>query len=320
MGKLTRKDFTSDQEIRWCPGCGDYAVLATMQRVLPEMGIPKENIVFISGIGCASRFPYYMDTYGFHTIHGRAPTIATGLKLMRPELSVWIITGDGDGLSIGANHLLHLMRRNIDVNILMLNNQIYGLTKGQYSPTSQLGKTSVSSPEGSLDLPLNPAKLALGANCSFVARSIDVDAKNLAKVIKAAVAHKGTSFIEILQNCNVYNDKAFEHFAAKSVRHDRTINLAHNMPLIFGEDNGLTTKNLNLAVTNNTQAIKHDETNVNLANMLAAMDYPDFPVAMGTIYAQPRSSYDELLAARRKSHNKKTNLQDLIYKDILPIT
>ncbi|MGH7387709.1 MAG: 2-oxoacid:ferredoxin oxidoreductase subunit beta, partial [Candidatus Methylomirabilales bacterium] len=199
--KLTRKDFMSDQEVRWCPGCGDYAILAQMQKVLPELGIPREQLVFVSGIGCASRFPYYMNTYGFHTIHGRAPAIATGLKISRPELHVWVVTGDGDGLSIGGNHLIHALRRNIDVKILLFNNRIYGLTKGQYSPTSELGKVTKSTPFGSLDYPLNPIEIALGAEATFVARSVDVETKHLQETLKRAHEHKGSAFIEILQNC-----------------------------------------------------------------------------------------------------------------------
>ncbi|MFQ5804600.1 MAG: 2-oxoacid:ferredoxin oxidoreductase subunit beta, partial [Candidatus Methylomirabilales bacterium] len=205
-GKLTRKDFMSDQEVRWCPGCGDYAILAQMQKVLPELEIPREKLVFISGIGCASRFPYYMNTYGFHSIHGRAPAIATGLKISRPDLHVWVVTGDGDGLSIGGNHLIHTLRRNIDIKILLFNNRIYGLTKGQYSPTSELGKVTKSTPFGSLDYPLNPIEIALGAEATFVARSVDVEIKHLQETLKRAHEHRGSAFIEILQNCNVFND------------------------------------------------------------------------------------------------------------------
>jgi 2-oxoglutarate/2-oxoacid ferredoxin oxidoreductase subunit beta len=215
---LTRQDFVSNQEVRWCPGCGDYAILAAMQRTLPELGIPKENIVFISGIGCSGRFPYYMNTYGFHTIHGRAPAVASGLKMTRPELSVWVITGDGDGLSIGGNHLMHMLRRNIDIKVLLLNNRIYGLTKGQYSPTSEQGKMTNTSPEGSLDRPLNPIAFALSAGATFVARSLDIDAKGLGAVIKAAAKHKGSAFVEIYQNCNIFNDGAFANLTDKATR------------------------------------------------------------------------------------------------------
>src|SRR6266853_1989866 len=207
---LTRKDFITDQEVRWCPGCGDYAILAAVQKTMPEFGIPRENIVFISGIGCAARFPYYMNTYGFHTIHGRAPAIATGLKVTRPDLDVWVVTGDGDGLSIGGNHLIHVLRRNVDMKILLFNNRIYGLTKGQYSPTSEVGKVTKSTPAGSVDFPFNPLSLAIGAEASFVARTIDSDRKHLTSVLRAATAHRGTSFVEIYQNCNIYNDDAFQ--------------------------------------------------------------------------------------------------------------
>ncbi|MGZ6345133.1 MAG: 2-oxoacid:ferredoxin oxidoreductase subunit beta, partial [Candidatus Limnocylindrales bacterium] len=208
--ELTRKDFVSDQEVRWCPGCGDYSILAQTQKTMPDFGVPREKIVFISGIGCSGRLPYYMNTYGFHSIHGRAPAIATGLKSVRPDLSVWVVTGDGDGLSIGGNHLLYCLRRNLDVNILLFNNRIYGLTKGQYSPTSELGKKAKSTPYGSLDRPFNPLSLALGAEATFVARSIDTDRKHLTTVLRAAAEHKGAAFVEIFQNCNIYNDGAFD--------------------------------------------------------------------------------------------------------------
>lgn len=216
--KLTRTDFVSNQEVRWCPGCGDYAILAAMQRTLPELNIPKENIVFVSGIGCSGRFPYYMNTYGFHTLHGRAPAVASGLKMTNPELSVWVITGDGDGLSIGGNHLMHLLRRNIDIKVLLFNNKIYGLTKGQYSPTSEQGKLTNTSPTGSLDRPLNPIAFALSAGATFVARALDIDAKGLGTIIKAAAKHKGSAFIEIYQNCNIFNDGAFANLTDKAVR------------------------------------------------------------------------------------------------------
>jgi 2-oxoglutarate ferredoxin oxidoreductase subunit beta len=215
---LTRQDFVSHQEVRWCPGCGDYAILATLQKTFPELGIPKENIVFISGIGCSGRFPYYMNTYGFHTIHGRAPAVATGLKITRPELSVWVITGDGDGLSIGGNHLMHMLRRNLDIKVLLFNNRIYGLTKGQYSPTSEQGKITNTSPEGTLDQPINPIAFALTAGATFVARVLDIDAKGLNTIIKAAASHKGSAFIEIYQNCNIFNDGAFANLTDKTLR------------------------------------------------------------------------------------------------------
>lgn len=234
MSVLTAKDFASDQEVRWCPGCGDYSILKQVQSVLPETGLKPEEIVFISGIGCSSRFPYYMNTYGIHGIHGRAATIATGLKMTRPELSVWIITGDGDGLSIGGNHTLHLLRRNPDVQVLLFNNEIYGLTKGQFSPTSEFGKKTKSSPYGTIDRPINPIAFALGAQGTFVARTIDRDPQHLRYIIREAIHHRGTSFIEIYQNCNVFNDGAFEVFSDKAHKAENTIQLVPGEPLIFG--------------------------------------------------------------------------------------
>jgi 2-oxoglutarate ferredoxin oxidoreductase subunit beta len=224
---LTKKDFISDQEVRWCPGCGDYAILSSVQQVFPELGIPRENFVVISGIGCSSRLPYYVNSYGFHGIHGRAPTLATGLKTVRPELSVWVVTGDGDGLSIGGNHIIHLLRRNIDVKVLLFNNRIYGLTKGQYSPTSELGKKTKSSPFGTVDRPFNPISLALGAEASFVARSVDIYGPHLKSVLKRAAAHKGSAFVEIFQNCNVFNNGAFKSVTDKEIRDDQQILLEH---------------------------------------------------------------------------------------------
>ncbi|MBX6390825.1 MAG: 2-oxoacid:ferredoxin oxidoreductase subunit beta [Frankia sp.] len=231
---LARKDFTSDQEVRWCPGCGDYAILATVQGFLPELGIARENIVFISGIGCSSRFPYYLKTYGMHSIHGRAPAIATGLATSRPDLSVWVITGDGDALSIGGNHLLHALRRNVNIKILLFNNRIYGLTKGQYSPTSEVGKITKSTPYGSLDRPYNPVSLALGAEATFVARSIDSDRQHLTSVLRAAAEHPGAAFVEIFQNCNIFNDGAFDPLKDRDTRDDVTLRLNHGQPLVFG--------------------------------------------------------------------------------------
>jgi 2-oxoglutarate ferredoxin oxidoreductase subunit beta len=233
--KLTAKDFKSDQEVRWCPGCGDYAILAAMQSFMPELGVPRERIVFVSGIGCAARFPYYMETYGVHSIHGRAPAIATGLATTRPDLSVWVVSGDGDALSIGGNHLIHALRRNVNIKILVFNNQIYGLTKGQYSPTSPLGKKTGSTPYGSIDTPFNPLSVALGAEATFVARAIDTDRAHLAEVLRAAAGHRGAAFVEVLQNCPIYNDGAFE-----AVRDDKTnrIYLEHGEPIRFGDESG----------------------------------------------------------------------------------
>ncbi len=231
---LKAKDFKTDQEVRWCPGCGDYAILAAVQGFMPELGIPKENIVFISGIGCSSRFPYYMDTFGMHSIHGRAPAIATGLALTREDLSVWVVTGDGDALSIGGNHLIHALRRNVNLKILLFNNRIYGLTKGQYSPTSEIGKLTKSSPMGSLDSPFNPISLAIGAAAGFVARTIDSDRQHLTAVLRAAAAHRGTALVEIYQNCNIFNDGAFDPLKDSATRDDVTIRLEHGAPIIFG--------------------------------------------------------------------------------------
>src|SRR5688572_12121018 len=234
--QLTAKDFKSDQEVRWCPGCGDYAILAAVQSFMPELGLKRENIVFVSGIGCAARFPYYMETYGMHSIHGRAPAIATGLSVSRPDLSVWVVTGDGDSMSIGGNHLIHALRRNVNLKILMFNNQIYGLTKGQYSPTSELGKVTKSTPMGSLDHPFNPLSLAIGAEATFVARAIDTDKKELTEVLRAAAHHKGSAFVEIYQNCNIYNDGAFDVLKEPGEKEQRLIPVEHGQPIRFGPE------------------------------------------------------------------------------------
>ena len=236
MTELKAKDFKTDQEVRWCPGCGDYAILAAVQGFMPELGIPRENIVFVSGIGCSSRFPYYMNTYGMHSIHGRAPAIATGLSTTRRDLSVWVVTGDGDALSIGGNHLIHALRRNVNLKILLFNNRIYGLTKGQYSPTSELGKITKSTPMGSLDYPFNPVSIALGAEATFVARTLDSDRQHLTSVLRAAAAHEGTALVEIYQNCNIFNDGAFDVLKESDTRDDFTIRLEHGQPLRFGAD------------------------------------------------------------------------------------
>src|SRR6266571_6812547 len=232
----TKKDWSSDQEVRWCPGCGDYSILTAMQMLMPELGVRRENTVFVSGIGCSSRFPYYMNTYGMHSIHGRAPAIATGLAVARPDLDVWVITGDGDGLSIGGNHLIHALRRNVNLTIVLFNNQIYGLTKGQYSPTSEPGKVTKSTPFGSVDYPFNPISLALGAEATFVARTHDMDRKHLTEVLRAAAAHNGSALVEIYQNCNIYNDGAFDPVKDNATRDDVTIRLQHGEPIRFGTD------------------------------------------------------------------------------------
>jgi 2-oxoglutarate ferredoxin oxidoreductase subunit beta len=304
--KLARKDFVSDQEVRWCPGCGDYSILAQTQKVLPDLGIPREKFVFVSGIGCNSRLPYYMNTYGFHSIHGRAPAIATGLKAARPDLSVWVITGDGDGLSIGGNHLLHILRRNLDVVVVLFNNRIYGLTKGQYSPTSEQGKVTKTSPVGTIDYPINAASFALGAAASFVARSLDIDVHHLSETLERAAHHKGTSFVEVFQNCNVFNDGAFMHFSEKSVRADRTVALAHGEPLIFGKErnkgirlNGTKPEVVELGNgVSETDLWVHDERDEDptRAFILARMEHPDMPVPLGVLRAAERPPYDALLA------------------------
>jgi 2-oxoglutarate ferredoxin oxidoreductase subunit beta len=313
---LTRQDFSSDQDVRWCPGCGDYAILATIQRTMPELGILPENMVWVSGIGCSSRFPYYMKTYGFHTIHGRAPAIATGIKVANPDLMVWMVTGDGDGLSIGGNHLMHILRRNVNVKILMFNNRIYGLTKGQYSPTSETGKVTKSTPFGSTDNPVDPVVFALGSNAGFVARTIDVDAKHLASVVHRAAVHNGTTFVEIYQNCNVFNDGAFEHFREREAREHNTIVVEHGKPLRFGQGNAkglrLNPRTFSLEVVNvkiegaeegvdESELLIHDETNVTLAFMLARMDAAEFPVALGVLFAKPSESYDQRVAAQNQA-------------------
>jgi 2-oxoglutarate ferredoxin oxidoreductase subunit beta len=301
LPKLTPKDFASDQEVRWCPGCGDYAILKSMQKLMPELDRPRENQVFVSGIGCSSRFPYYMNTYGFHTIHGRAPAIATGVKLANPELDVWVITGDGDGFSIGGNHMMHVIRRNVDLQILLFNNEIYGLTKGQYSPTSQPGTRSPSSPEGSIDSPLSPCEVVLGSGGTFVARSIDTEARHLSEVVTQAYSHKGAAFVEILQNCPIYNDGIFEQVKDKKVAPDHRVELRHDEPVVFGKEGEkgirLNRDSLTLEVIevagNEDKVLLHDETNKVLAGMLATMAGPEFPVAVGVIYREDKASFVE---------------------------
>ena len=304
---LTPADFATDQEVRWCPGCGDYAILKCMQRTLPEMDVKPENTVFVSGIGCSSRFPYYMATYGFHTIHGRAPAIATGLKLANPALDVWVITGDGDALSIGGNHTMHAIRRNVDLNILLFNNEIYGLTKGQYSPTSRVGTRSPSTPFGSVDRPLTPLAFALGANARFIARTIDTALQHMPGVFKRAHAHKGASFVEIFQNCIVYNDGVFAPFAEKASAAETQLLLEHGKPMIWGKarDKGLrlNRETLRLEVVrlgedgaSEADVLVHDETNRALAHLLVEMAFPAFPVALGVIYCDPAPTYEAAIA------------------------
>lgn len=320
---LTLKDYTSDQEVRWCPGCGDYAILKTIQKLMPKLDKPKENQVFISGIGCSSRFPYYMKTFGFHTIHGRAPAIATGVKLANPELDVWVITGDGDGFSIGGNHMLHVLRRNVDLQILLFNNEIYGLTKGQYSPTSQPGTRSPSSPTGSIDSPLAPCEVALGSGGTFIARSIDTEAKHLSAVVTRGHDHKGTAFIEILQNCPIYNDGIFDNVKDKKIAHDFKVELEHGQPIVFGKEkekgiyldrDKLTLEVIDMNSDAAADVLVHDETNKVLAQMLAVMGGANLPVAVGVIYREDKTSFvndsHEQLVEARKS---KSSLKDLLH-------
>ena len=302
---LTATDFASDQDVRWCPGCGDYSILAQMKKVMASLGTARENTVFISGIGCSSRFPYYMDTYGMHTIHGRAPAIATGLKASRPDLSIWVITGDGDGLSIGGNHLIHTIRRNLDINIVLFNNRIYGLTKGQYSPTSPLGKVTKSTPMGAIDNPLYPLSIAIGSESTFVARSIDVNIKHLGMVLSRAANHRGTAFVEVYQNCNVFNDGAWRHATDRASKLDHIIELEHGKPLIFGKnrDKGIRLNGLEPEVVEMGKGITeddllfHDEkaAEPSLAYLLSRMRYPEFPEPIGVFRAVDRPRYDEEL-------------------------
>lgn len=306
--KLTPKDFQTDQDVRWCPGCGDYSILKQVHTVLPQLGLKKENIVFISGIGCSSRFPYYTDTFGMHSIHGRATAIASGLKAARPELSVWIVTGDGDAMSIGGNHFIHLLRRNFDVNILLFNNQIYGLTKGQYSPTSEENKITKSTPYGSVDHPFNPIALALGADATFVARSMDRDPAHLQQMLLRTWKHKGTSFLEIYQNCNIYNDGAFELFTEKSTKKANDIFLTHGQPLVFGEQDekgirldGFTPQVVSLVHGYSKDDLMiHDETDINKAMILSRLyDTPvtdmTFPKPFGVFFIRERNTYEDVM-------------------------
>lgn len=315
---LTAADFASDQDIRWCPGCGDYSILAQMKKVMPTLGIARENIVFVSGIGCSSRFPYYMNTYGIHSIHGRAPAIASGLKIARPDLQVWVITGDGDALSIGGNHFLHVIRRNPDLKIVMFNNRIYGLTKGQYSPTSPLGKVTKSSPMGAIDSPLNPLSVAIGCEATFVARSIDVNIKHLGEVLKRAAEHKGTAFVEVYQNCNVFNDGAFEYATSKETKSDTVIEIEHGKPLIFGKnrDKGIRLNGTHPEIVELGKGIKeddllfHDEKapEPTLAYLLSRMRYPDFPEPIGVLRAVERPLYEQ--EAQRQINDAKAKRGD----------
>lgn len=298
MPKYKKKDFVSDQEVRWCPGCGDYAILAAVQLAMTKIGKKKEDIAFISGIGCSSRFPYYMDTYGMHTIHGRAPAFASGLKIHNPDLSVWVITGDGDGLSIGGNHLIHAIRRNVDLKIILFNNEIYGLTKGQYSPTSQPGLVTKSTPYGSIDRAFTPAQLAMGAGATFFARTIDTDPKHMQDVFLAASEHKGAALIEVMQNCVIFNDKVHDQFTNRQTRDDHTVRLEHGQPLVFGKDKdkGVTLNGFKPSVTSvgedTSNLITHDETDDNLALLLSRFAAPELPLPLGVLRKVSAPVYD----------------------------
>ncbi|MBX7150506.1 2-oxoacid:ferredoxin oxidoreductase subunit beta [bacterium] len=326
---LTKSDFESDQEVRWCPGCGDYAILAQVQRTLPDMGIPKEKYVFVSGIGCSSRFPYYMNTYGFHTIHGRAPAFATGIKVANPDLSVWVISGDGDSLSIGGNHFIHAIRRNIDIKYLLFNNRIYGLTKGQYSPTSEIGKITKSTPMGSLEHPFNPLAVALGAGASFVARTLDRDPKAMVEVLKAAGQHRGTAFIEIYQNCIIFNDGAFTQLTEKETKLDNTILLEHGKPLVYGKnkDKGIKLdgfKPVSVSLTDGKHSVNdlliHDVKSKDpvLAFIYSQMtEDPTLPTPVGVFRAVENNCYDQDVKTQiafSKEKMGKGNLKDLLHK------
>ncbi len=325
--KLTKRDFETDQAVRWCPGCGDYAILAQMQKVMPELGIPKEKIVFISGIGCSSRFPYYMDTYGFHTIHGRAPAIATGLKLTRPELSVWVVTGDGDALSIGGNHLIHTLRRNIDLKILLFNNKVYGLTKGQYSPTSEIGMRTKSSPAGAVARPFRTLSLALGAEATFVARAVDTEVQHLQEMISRMAALKGSALLEIYQNCPVFNDGAFDELKDRKTKSEHLLELEQGKPLVFGKSSEacvkLDTKRMRLYVGEAGKAdggveVVHDEANPDpgLAMLLARCTPPEFPTPIGVLRAVSEPTFEDQTIAQRTAEiaaRGEGSLEELLY-------
>jgi len=323
--QTTLKDWETDQEVRWCPGCGDYAILKAVQRTLPELGADPSNTVFVSGIGCSSRFPYYMETYGFHTIHGRAPAFATGIKLANPELDVWLVTGDGDGMSIGGNHTMHVLRRNLNCQIMLFNNEIYGLTKGQYSPTSRQGTNSPTSPMGSVDRPASPCAFALGAGARFIARGFDVS-KNLPEVLKAAYHHRGAAFIEIFQNCIVYNKDVFEDFAAPKGAEDRQLWLKQGEPMVFAKGTkgiALDVEKLTLKVVDVVDddwaaagVIVHDTTNRSIAHMLVEMPFGVFPMALGVLYDDPRPTFEDSILGQdaKMREGKSADLGKLLAK------
>lgn len=325
--KQTKKDFVTPNDVRWCPGCGDYAILNSLQRTLPELGIPKENYVVVSGIGCSSRFPYYMNTYGFHTIHGRAPTVATGVKVANPDLSVWMITGDGDGLSIGGNHLMHTLRRNVDINILLFNNRVYGLTKGQYSPTSPVGTKTKTTPMGSIDNPLNPILFALGAEATFIARTIDTNPKHMMQTFKAAHAHQGVSFVEILQNCVIFNDKTWNPVYGRQNRDDNLLHLQAGEPMVFGKEekkgivwNGSQPEIISLGDSTpeekNVMVHTPDRPGSLYTAMLAEMTFPNFPTPIGVLRKVEKPTYDAQINQQVDEaidqRDGKADLQELI--------
>ena len=323
--KLTKKDFVSDQDVKWCPGCGDYSILAQIQKSMPALGIPPEDLVFVSGIGCSSRFPYYMATYGFHSIHGRAMTLASGIRTANPDLSVWVITGDGDALSIGGNHFLHTLRRNFDINVVLFNNRIYGLTKGQYSPTSEQGKITKSSPDGAIDHPINPVRAAIAAEATFVGRAFDTDTKHLPALIERLSRHKGIGFLEVFQNCNIFNDKAFDDFTDRKVREDRLVYLEPGQPLIFGKERnkGIRLDGIKPTIVtigengiSESDLLLWDATDPTLAYLISNLDFPDFPVPVGVFLENTRPTYEDMLAdqisAARKRVGGDGDLQSLI--------
>ena len=321
---LTQKDFASDQDVRWCPGCGDYSILANIQRVMPELGVPRENFVFVSGIGCSSRFPYYMNTYGFHTIHGRAPAFATGIKCAEPELSVWVVTGDGDGLSIGGNHLLHTIRRNVDLQILLFNNRVYGLTKGQYSPTSRVGMRTKSTPDGSIDHPVDPIAFALGSGATFVARAVDVDAQHLQEMLRRAHAHRGTAFIEILQNCPVYNDDEWIEVEDRKQRVEASLKLEDGKPLVYGPSGDVRGIRIEDGIPSVIElrddqdpvsagvAVHHDRhESPAYAFALASLRRTKFPIPIGVFRAVEKPTYEALLSGQVAAARTKRGEGDL---------
>ncbi len=318
----SKEDFVSGQDVRWCPGCGDYSILSVMQKTLADTtATARENHVFVSGIGCSSRFPYYMNTYGFHTIHGRAPAIASGLKCARPDLTVWVVTGDGDGLSIGGNHLIHCLRRNMDLNILLVNNRIYGLTKGQYSPTSEKGKVTKSSPMGSIDYPINPLCIAIAAEATFIARTVDTDPRHMGQILAKAHKHKGVSFVEIYQNCIIFNKDAFGEVVGRENREDRALYLEHGKPLIFGKNkdkaialDGFKTKIVDISggiEGKNILVHNENDPSPNYAYLLSQMDYPEMPVPFGIFRSIEKPTYDEMLTEQSKISVEKKGKGDL---------